>query len=192
MNNIHWLADDEAYPQAIPHIRGRRLLMGWRRTRQWRLPNLFLKRSGSRKRLSTSPSATSPPLAGRCRTGSGIKATRSCYFKKHIFKSQLYTLQYLTVRGWKCHGVEAEPTGNGGSTGGFLTIHSSRHLIRLHLHQAGQWVDSFACKGKEETSSSSRFACERVRAFNEILNFSKFWITFNLLSSLGGIGNRSS
>lgn len=45
-------------------------------------------------------------------------------------------MQYLTIRGWKCHGVPAEPTGQGGNTGGFLTIHSARHL----LHHV-QWMD---------------------------------------------------
>ena len=43
------------------------------------------------------------------------------------------TLQYFTSRGWKAHRVAAEPTGQGGSTGGFLTLHAARHLIH-HVH----------------------------------------------------------
>ena len=43
------------------------------------------------------------------------------------------TMQYFSTRGWKCHGVAAEPTGNGGSTGGFITLHPARHLIH-HVH----------------------------------------------------------
>ena len=69
-------------------------------------------------------------MAKRSKIGFGLRGDTIMLFQEtHLQQEGMNnTTQYFTTRGWKCHGVAAEPS-NGGSTGGFITLHPTRHLI---------------------------------------------------------------
>lgn len=54
----------------------------------------------------------------------------------HLKKETLKAVQYYSTRGWKAYGVPAQAVGQGGVSGGFLTLNSTRHLT----HQASHFV----------------------------------------------------
>ena len=147
LNNVYWLADDNAYPVPIAHL-----------TSQQRTEI-------SQVWLTLAPTDEMVTDTALELTGQEAKKARIChetlhfsfsnvtFFGKkvqdwiwgqgdtimffqetHLQQKAMETAQqYFTSRGWKTHGVAAEPTGHGGSTGGLLTIHATRHLIH-HVH----------------------------------------------------------
>ena len=57
-----------------------------------------------------------------------------------LVKAMEIALQYFNTRGWRAYGVEACPTGNGGTTGGFLTLHGQRHLTQTYTQEGNGWT----------------------------------------------------
>ena len=147
VDNIHWLADDEAYPQAIPHLstQQRKEI-----TQIWlalipddeMVPDTAVEIEAIMPKKPRQSQENLHIIYSNV-TSFGRKVqdwlwhqgdSIMLFQETHLSQKALDdAMQYLTIRGWKCHGVPAEPTGRGGNTGGFLTVHSARHMIH-HAH----------------------------------------------------------
>ena len=58
-------------------------------------------------------------------------------------KTMETALQYFNTRGWRAYGVAAHPTGNGGTSGGFITLHGQKHLthhIQTYTQEGNGWT----------------------------------------------------
>ena len=147
IDNIYWLADDGTFPTPLPQLRLQQ---------RKEISQIWLAAAPKDELVSDTALEVAeylPKKPRTCQETLYITFSNVTYFGKkvqdwvwaqgdtimlfqetHLQQKALdTTLQYFTCRGWKCHGVAAEPTGTGGSTGGFLTLHATRHLIH-HVH----------------------------------------------------------
>ena len=147
IDNIYWLADDGTFPSPLPQL-----------TSQQRreISQIWLVAAPTDELVPDTAIEVAESLPKKprfCHETLHITFSNITFFGKkvqdwvwtqgdtimlfqetHLQRKALdTTLQYFNCRGWKCHGVEAEPTGNGGATGGFLTLFATRHLIH-HVH----------------------------------------------------------
>ena len=92
-------------------------------------------------RPSTCSLATLPTLVTKFRTGSGPNLIISSSCRRLTLEQKQWKGPYFSTRGWKAYGVEA--TGNGGTTGGFLTLHGQRHLthhVQTYTKEGNGWT----------------------------------------------------
>ena len=147
IDNIYWLADDGTFPTPLPHL-----------TLQQRqeIAQIWLIAAATDELVPDTAMEVAeylPKKPKACHETLYLSFSNVTFFGKKVQdwiwgqgdKIMLFqethlqqkaldtTLQYFHSRGWNCHGVASEPTGNGGSTGGFLTLHATRHLIH-HVH----------------------------------------------------------
>ena len=142
MDNAYWYADDEAYTVPLPHLS---------EVHRQEIAQVWLAYDCSGELVPDAVEAMAPSQAKRAKhhsetlhfvfanvTSFGRRVQDWIWTKgEHILMLQETHLgqkkmeeaqQYFNARGWKSHGLPAEPTGRGGATGGFLVLHGTRHL----------------------------------------------------------------
>ena len=162
LDNAYWYADDESYPVPIEHLTDLHLT---------EIVQVWLAFECNGELVPDTIEALVPSQAKRAKrysevlhfvfanvTSFGRRVQDWLWTKgEHIILLQETHLgqkklaeaqQYFSTRGWKTHGVPAEPTGRGGTAGGFLVLHGTRHLT----HQAG-FMSRRAMDGKPSGSN---------------------------------------
>ena len=147
LDNAYWMADDNAYPVPIAHLTSKQ---------KTEISQVWLTLAPTDEMVTDTALEITGQEAKKARichetlhfsfsnvTFFGKKVqdwiwgqgdTIMFFQETHLQQKAMETAQqYFTSRGWKTHGVAAAPTGQGGSTGGFLTIHATRHLMH-HVH----------------------------------------------------------
>ena len=152
MDNAMWLADDEAYPVPLNHLspqQRREILQIWlvKEPEDELVEDTQEAYQAPVAKKQTAAHETLHLLLGNV-TQYGAKVqdwiwtkpdTMLFFQETHMGEKETsQAVQYYSTRGWKAYGIPAHPTGQGGTTGGFLTLHSTRHLT----HQAQYFTDA--------------------------------------------------
>lgn len=138
IDNTYWLVDDDQFPQPTRELtdqQEREVLQLWLAhdpTDEMEEDHISEEPPPPTKKQKTHyediqiASPMSPPL-----DWVWSKADRIWFLQEtHLNEKKMNeALQYFIVRGWKAHGVAAEETGKGGTTGGFLRLRPPHHHI---------------------------------------------------------------
>lgn len=137
-----WLADDEAYPTPISHPSSQQ---------KKEILQIWLVKAPEDELVEDTQEEHAPPAAKRQKaahetltlifgnvTQFGPKVQDWIWTRPDSLLF-FHMGDKETTRGWKAYGIPAHPTGQGGKTGGFLTLHSTRHLTHQaqHYSEAG-------------------------------------------------------
>ena len=203
IDNAYWLGDDESYPTPIPFIstqQKKEISQVWLvlSTPDELVPDTAVEVAESlRKKPKKAQEVLNLVFSNVTFFGKKVQdwiwATGDAimmFQETHLQEAGLAnTMQYFTTRGWKCHGVAAEPTGTGGSTGGFITLHPTRHLIH-HVHDYTKQGNGWTALCMERQGQNIYLIQKQGKLFNPS-SMLRFWvncctssITFRPLSLL--------
>ena len=157
MDNAYWYADDGTFPAPLPQLLD---------SHRQEIVQVWLVHECSGELVPDTVEALEPSQPKRARrhtetlhfvfanvTSFGRRVQDWVWTKgEHILLFQETHLgqkkmeeaqQYFNTRGWKSHGLPAEPTGRGGNTGGFLILHGTRHLTHVahsYIQEGNGWM----------------------------------------------------
>ena len=153
LDNAYWYADDDQYLTPLPEEHQRQIVQVWLvleaadeldpdTLEAWQP---VLKKSRGHYETLNLFSGNVTQFGHKVQDWIWTKPNHLVFLQEtHMGTKTMETaLQYFNTRGWRAYGVAAHPTGNGGTSGGFITLHGQKHLthhIQTYTQEGNGWT----------------------------------------------------